>query len=628
MRSFCRFASKRRFVAIMEWLRLLPKDGPRPQEEQMRDMAAVCWLSPAPANGNRRPTVPTTPPPTLLRLAIGARNRLADERAQLDAINVFPVADGDTGSNMLATAEAVVAALRVPSGTPAEAAADAVLMGARGNSGTILSALVRAAAQSLEAPVTGAGVAAALRAGVDAAYAAVPEPVEGTMLTVARAAADACAGETPEAALAAALDGARAALARTPAQLAALGEAGVVDAGAAGVVAILEGLVAVLLGEAAVDEGAVELPPIAHVHDPTSRYRWCVGFVLRGADVDAVREAARTWGDSVVVVGDRALARVHVHADDADAVLAAAAAHGAVSDPAISDMRAGIREAAAKRAGGVAIVYDSTADLPVPERDTWRMVPLTVHFGDEEARDYVDLPVEEFYARLPTSPHHPRTSQPSPGAFAAAFGDLLEDHDHVVAICISSKLSGTVRSAQAAATGFPGRVTVIDSLSVSMPLALLLVRAQEALDAGAAPADLPALLAEQRSRSACLFSVPTLEYLQRGGRIGRAQALVGGLLGVRPILAIEDGEVVPAGRVRSAERVLPALVDELVRRSADHAEIDVAIAHAADPDQAAALEALVRGARPGIRSVRILTLGAVIGAHAGPGTIGLGYVAA
>jgi DegV family protein with EDD domain len=159
-----------------------------------------------------------------------------------------------------------------------------------------------------------------------------------------------------------------------------------------------------------------------------------------------------------------------------------------------------------------------------------------------------------------------------------------------------------------------------------MPLALTVMRVQAALDDGVDPADLPALVEEQRRRCHTLFCVPTLEFLQKGGRIGRAQALAGGLLGVRPILAIEDGEVVPAGRVRGADRVLPALVDEIVRRAADEDEIDVAIAHADDPAQAAELEALLRAARPGIRSVRVLTLGAVIGAHAGPGTIGLGYV--
>ena len=574
------------------------------------------------------------PLPSPLALALGARTRLAGECEHLNAINVYPVADGDTGSNLLATVDAIVAALRVTEAPAngaegvAQAAADAALLGARGNSGTILSALVRAAVLSLRAPLDGPMLSAALAAGAEAAYAAVPVPVEGTMLTVARAAAAASTGDTATEALASALAGARAALARTPEQLAQLDEAGVVDAGAAGVVAMLEGLLAALTGETFADDGAAEAASAVHMHDPTSRYRWCIGFVLRGADVAAVRAEAGTWGDSVVVVGDTALARVHVHADDVESVLAAAGAHGEVSDPAVSDMRAGVRAAASRRAGvGTAIVYDSTADLPVPERDSWRMVPLTVRFGDEEVRDYVDLTAEDFYMRLQTSPEHPRTSQPSPGAFAAVYDELLETHDHIVSLHLSSKLSGTCASALAAASEFPGRVTVIDSQLVSMPLALLLTRMQAALDDGVDVAELPALVERVCRCSDTLFSVPTLEYLQRGGRIGRAQALVGTLLGVRPLLAIEDGAVVPAGKVRGAERVLPALVDEFVRRSAAYPQVDVAIGHAADPAAAAKLEALVQASRAGIRSVRILTLGAVIGAHAGPGALGLGYVA-
>ncbi len=571
----------------------------------------------------------TPQPPTPLALALGARARLAAECDRLNAINVYPVADGDTGSNMLRTAEAIVAALRVDAGDPARTAGDAALMGARGNSGTILSALVRAAAARLAVgDLDGPTVAAALRAGADAAYRAVPEPVEGTMLTVARAAAEASGGSTAADALVTALDGARQALDQTTLQLAVLGDAGVVDAGAAGLVAALEGIVAVMEGEEPEDVGALDIAPIAHVDDPTSRYRYCIGFLIRGADVPALRTAAGAWGDSVVVVGDGDLARVHVHADDPGAVTAAAAVFGDVDVPAVSDMRRDIEAASALRSSAdVALVYDSTADLPVPDRDTWRMVPLTVHFGAEELRDYVDCTADEFYARLATSAEHPRTSQPSPGAFAAVYRDLLDHHGHVVSIHISSKLSGTVASARAAAQEFPGRVTVIDSLAVSMPLALAVVRAQQALDDGAAPADLPAVLDRVRDTCGCLFSVPTLEYLQRGGRIGRAQALLGSLLGVRPLLAIEEGEVVPAGRVRGADRVQPALVEELVRRTEGFAEIDVAIGHAADPAAAAALEALVRDARPGIRSVRVLTLGAVVGAHAGPGALGLGYVA-
>ncbi len=564
---------------------------------------------------------------TLLELALGARARLAAESERINAINVFPVADGDTGSNLLHTIDAVVDCLRSDPTEPARAVGDAALLGARGNSGTILASMIRAAAGELGA---GQAVPGALMSGVRAAYRAVPEPVEGTMLTVAQASADAASGETLEECVTTALAGARAALAQTPAQLEQLRAAGVVDAGAAGLVALLEGLVGVLAGEPVVDHSPAAVRPAVHVADPSSRYHYCIGFVMRSVDLAGLRVTADSWGDSLVLAGDAELLRVHVHADDVERVTTEAGAFGEVSDCVTSDMRGGIAVRGPRRAlkGTTAIVYDSTADLPIAEHPDWTMVPLTVHFGDVEFRDYVDLAVAEFYERLASSSTHPTTSQPAPGAFIVVYGDLLERYEHVVSIHISAGLSGTYGSACTAAQEFPGRVTVIDSRLVSMPLALGLGCAQAALDAGVSPSDLPALFEKIARESGCLFSVATLEYLQRGGRIGRAQALVGTLLGVHPLLAVEAGEVVPVGRVRGEARVLPELVAEFVRRSASFSTIDVAIAHADDPERAAGLEALVWAARTGIRSMRILTLGAVVGTHAGPGALGLAFVAA
>ena len=572
------------------------------------------------------PKMSTSPHYTLLELALGARARLAAESERINAINVFPVADGDTGSNLLHTIDAVVDCLRSDPADPARAVGDAALLGARGNSGTILASMIRAAAGELGA---GRAVPEALLSGARAAYRAVPEPVEGTMLTVAQALADAAHGETLKECVTSALAGAQAALAQTPDQLDQLRSAGVVDAGAAGLVALFEGLVSVLAGEPVVDHIPADSLPAAHVADPKSRYRYCIGFVMRTVDLDGLRLAADSWGDSLVLAGDAELLRVHVHADDVERVTTAAAAFGVVSDCVTSELRDEIAVPGTRheQRGTTAIVYDSTADLPVAEHPDWTMVPLTVHFGEAEFRDYVDLTAAEFYERLASS-SHPTTSQPAPGAFIAVYRDLLERYEHVVSIHLSAGLSGTFGSACTAAQEFPGRVTVIDSRLVSMPLALGLGRAQDALDAGASPGDLPALFDKIGRQSACLFSVATLEYLQRGGRIGRAQTLVGTLLGVHPLLAVEDGGVVPVGRVRGEMRVLPELVAEFARRSASYPIIDVAIAHADDLERAAELEALVREARAGIRSVRILTLGAVVGTHAGPGALGLAFVAA
>lgn len=575
---------------------------------------------------------PSTPVDPLI-LAQSARASLAAQRALLDAQNVFPVADGDTGSNLLRTTDAVVQALLAAPGDPLRAASDAALLGARGNSGSILAALLRGFDGAIDrsVPIDADALRFALAQAAEAAYGAVAEPVEGTILTVARALADGARGDDPVAALAHGLAAARDALARTPEQLDALREAGVEDAGAAGLIALAEGALAALEGQPIADDGAVLALEPVHVADPSSRYRYCISFVVRDCDAEPerLRSLLGEEGDSIVVVGDDRLMRIHVHADDPTAITGRISAHGAIEGLTATDMREQIaeREGVGRAVGQIALVYDSTADLPLPERDSWRMIPLTVHFEGREVRDYVDLPVEEFYARLPGAAEMPRTSQPSPGAFQDLYRELLETYDHVVSIHISSKMSGTVASAQTAARAFPGRVTVIDSLMVSALLALGVVRAQEALDRGVTPDRLADVVARVAAQSDCIFSVPTLEYLQRNGRIGRAQALVGGMLGLQPILAIEDGEVAPARRVRGEDKVLPAMVDELVERSAPYPEVDIAIAHAADPDRAMALEELVRAARPGIRSVRMLTLGTVIGTHAGPGALGLAYAA-
>ena len=186
------------------------------------------------------------------------------------------------------------------------------------------------------------------------------------------------------------------------------------------------------------------------------------------------------------------------------------------------------------------------------------MVPLTVRFGDEDdLRDHVDLDADAFYARLALASEPPRTSAPAPQAFADCYEQLLDGpYAHVVSVHISGTLSATVQSARLAAAPLGDRVTVIDARSASAGTALCALGVEALLAAGTTVEDVVAY-GEQFARGVhCNFSVETLDYLQRGGRIGRAQALVGGLLGVRPILGLVDGEVVAVARVRGAARVL------------------------------------------------------------------------
>jgi DegV family protein with EDD domain len=279
-----------------------------------------------------------------------------------------------------------------------------------------------------------------------------------------------------------------------------------------------------------------------------------------------------------------------------------------------------------------AVVIDSTADLPdfADRFANLRMVPLNVRFGDEpDLRDHIDLDADAFYARLALASEPPRTSAPAPQAFADCYRELLDGpYEHVVSVHISGKLSATVQSARLAAEPLGGQVTVIDTGSASAGIALCALGIEHLLALGTSSVDDLAAYGERFARTVyCCFSVETLDYLQRGGRIGRAQALVGGLLGVRPILGIVDGEVEPLARVRGASKVRAAMLDLLERESPAQGDLRVAIAHAQAPEQAAALASAIAESRPQAAIELVVPLGPVIGTYGGPGTLGLIWVA-
>ena len=293
----------------------------------------------------------TLPGERVTRVIAAARAALAARVDEVNDLNVFPVADGDTGTNMLLTVAAIDEAAAATTGLPPaarwDALARAALMGARGNSGMILSQLVRGAADTLageEGPLGGPALARALRAASDAAYAAVRAPVEGTMLSVARRIAEAAeeaAGGDLAAVLDAALEGGRTGVAETTALLPALRDAGVVDAGGLGVTILLEGLAAAVSGReppAAIRVAPPRMPATDH---PPSRYRYCTSFLVEGAAIDlaALEGALTALGDSLLVMGDATRAKVHVHTDAPERAAAAAGAWGTVDGLRWDDMR-------------------------------------------------------------------------------------------------------------------------------------------------------------------------------------------------------------------------------------------------------------------------------------------------
>jgi DegV family protein with EDD domain len=270
-----------------------------------------------------------------------------------------------------------------------------------------------------------------------------------------------------------------------------------------------------------------------------------------------------------------------------------------------------------------AIVVDSTADFPeAPERySNWRIVPLYVRFGDESFRDYVELGPEEFYERLRGSPVTPTTSQPTPGDFQSVYAELGE-YESVYSLHIAGSLSGTVESARAGAAEFAEKVRVVDTETTSASIAILGLAMQRRLERGTTEEELGRVIERHRLSSQLVFTVDTLDYLARGGRIGRASAWAGELLKVKPILTIRNGEVLPLKRVRGNRRAFQEFVGAFEAGSDDSPELRTAIAHADAPERAEALTTMVRRTRPQAQLELVTPLGPVLGTHAGPGTVG------
>src|SRR5262245_18926372 len=270
-----------------------------------------------------------------------------------------------------------------------------------------------------------------------------------------------------------------------------------------------------------------------------------------------------------------------------------------------------------------AIVLDSTSDFPdAPERyPNVRVVPLYVRFGEDSYRDYVELTPQAFYERLAGADGLPTTSQPTPQDFTDVY-DGLSSYGRIYSLHLSAKLSGTFQSAALAAEAQGDRVRLVDTETASLAIAMLASAFERRLSRGTTDDELDALVESFKQRCDVVFTVGTLEYLQKGGRIGRAQALAGTLLNVKPILSIDDGIVVPIGRVRGRQKALQEFARVFEEETEDRPGLRIAVAHAEAPEWIDVITQLVRSRRPQAEIELVGSLGAVVGAHAGPGAVG------
>jgi DegV family protein with EDD domain len=273
----------------------------------------------------------------------------------------------------------------------------------------------------------------------------------------------------------------------------------------------------------------------------------------------------------------------------------------------------------------VAIVTDSTAHLPkelVSQLDI-RVVPLLLHWGADTYRDEIDIQSEEFYARLKSDPVIPTTSAPSIGDFQAVYNQALQTADAVLSLHIASPLSATFSTAEQAKALMPGKqIEVIDSRQTAMALGFGVLAAARAAEQGQSLEQVAAAAQRALANAHIIFTVETLEYLRRGGRIGSAQAFVGNLMDVKPILELRDGRIEAVERARTKKKALDRLVDMIVAFCPDKTPVRIAAIHALRPDEAKAL-VKATSARLVVAETVVTDISPVIATHTGPGTVGL-----
>ena len=273
----------------------------------------------------------------------------------------------------------------------------------------------------------------------------------------------------------------------------------------------------------------------------------------------------------------------------------------------------------------VKIVTDSTSGLPkeVAEQYGIHVIPLTIFFGEEAFRDGIDLTPTSFVDKLKAAKDLPTTSQPSPGDFAKLYEELTEDGSEVVSVHISSGLSGTYQSAVMGAEMLEGKkIHTLDSRSTTVGLAMLAVEAAKMAKDGDTGETIAAKLQAMIQKHHLFLAVETLEYLQKGGRIGRAQGLVGSLLNIKPLLRLVDGVVTPLEKIRGFSKVIARMVDTALAEIKPGDRFTFGVAHIASPKNAEMLVGKVREKYPDAE-IMVLDGGPVIGAHVGPGTVGL-----
>ena len=580
----------------------------------------------------------------LSRAVIAGAHFVAERAEALNKINVFPVADGDTGTNVASTLQKVAAGIsRIRQRHIREMSktlANEAIGGARGNSGAILAQFFCGFSEGLpDAPrVTTSGFGAAAVQAAESAYSAIARPVEGTILTVIRDWARHVADRAPVVQdfgvlLPESLKAARTSLENTPKQMKMLQKAGVVDAGAQAFVYLLEGVVRYLREAVRLVPPPVEPEEVkAATFDKTPEgilFRYCTEVLLEGnaIDRDVLRREVALLGDSVVIAGGAERVRLHIHTNEPEKLFQVAGRFADVAQTKVEDMRAQHESRFDRnRAERVGVVTDSTCDLPPSMLADLNVgvVSVRVYFGSENYLDKVTITPSEFYARFSVTDVAPKTSQPPPADFTQVYENVATHAGSIVSVHLSSSVSGTYQAALVGARPVQKtKIDHVDSRNASVGLGLVVRAAAEAAAAGKSAEEVGKVARDAADRVRIFVAVPTLKHLVRGGRVSPLRGWLARLLGLLPILTItREGKVEAAGKARGYDAARTKMMKLLFEEAGERVSASrrFGVAHCDAEDSADELARQIRERYPE-SDVMIVECGPALGAHAGPGAL-------
>lgn len=567
------------------------------------------------------------------------------DREYLNKINVFPVPDADTGTNLASTMRAIAEESQSHLSVKAtlKSIASAALSGARGNSGLIFAQFILGMSREIghEPTLTTRHFGEIVSRAAQHARMAIVDPVEGTMITVIRDWAESAYQMREKTAdfvelMTDSLATAQESLRQTTQKLQVLAKAGVVDAGAKGFVDFLEGILHFIKAGRISQEDKAQLSPVHEeiktpAKDKSLEFRYCAEALIAGRrlDPDVIRGLVRSHGTSAVVAGSEDRVRIHVHTNDPAELVFRVRDLGTIIQVKVDDMRRQY-EAAHQRKTAVGILTDSSSDLPAGFLDERQIhvVPFTLSFGDQQYLDRVTITPDRFYQLLRTDPSHPKTAQPGYQTVLQMVTYLAGHYESLIIVTISDKLTGFYGQCKTAAEELTGKkITVINSRTLSATLGMLIARASDMALAGAPHEEIAAALESWVPKTKILVDVNTMKYFVRGGRVGRVKGLLGRLLHVKPIITLnEEGKAADAGKSFSRASNMAKILKACGAFAAENGIWNYAVVHALTPGRAE-IYAQKLTELLGKPPLFINDVAPVIGVHAGDGTVGIALLA-